>query len=72
MRLMRPSEGTRLKAFIVPRDPAGDPAALRAELQDFATQLPFHEQPRAYTIGPVLPRTAMGKLAEWPVGAAEA
>jgi 4-coumarate--CoA ligase (photoactive yellow protein activation family) len=67
VRLMRPDEGSRLKAFIVPR-PGADPDALRADLWSWAeARLGTPARPKAYTLGPGLPRNAMGKLADWPL-----
>ncbi len=68
VRLMRPEEGNRLKAFVVPA--AGAPASneLRAELHRFAmATLAPAERPGAYSFGPALPRTELGKLADWVV-----
>ena len=68
VRPMRPDEGTRLKAFVVPADPATDEDVLRAELRRFAAGvLSPAECPGAYSFGPVLPCNAMGKLADWIV-----
>lgn len=71
VRLMRPDEGRRLKAFVVPR--AGVPeegsqeaAALRTELGAWiAERLSVPERPAAYSFGPALPRQASGKLSDW-------
>ena len=69
VRLMAPTEGRRLKAFIVPRDPAAEVASLQAALESFALgELPAPERPRAYTFGAQLPRGPLGKLADWPLG----
>ena len=66
VRAMRPDEGNRLKAFVVPVNPAGDPGAFQAELRRFAAAtLSPAERPGAYTFGDALPRNAMGKLADW-------
>ncbi|MFN3792922.1 AMP-binding protein [Massilia sp.] len=71
VRLMRPDEGRRLKAFVLPRGsvpPEGslDAAALRAELSAWmAARLPAPERPAAYSFGPALPRQASGKLSDW-------
>lgn len=71
VRPMRPDEGRRLKAFVVPRAgvPIGDgaqAAALRAELGAWiAGRLSTPERPAAYSFGPALPRQASGKLADW-------
>lgn len=68
VRLMRPAEGARLKAYIVPRDPAADMAALQTRLTALAAdRLAVAERPRAYSFGPRLPATAMGKPADWPI-----
>ncbi|AMM18477.1 hypothetical protein AX768_29915 (plasmid) [Burkholderia sp. PAMC 28687] len=65
VRLMRPDEGVRLKAFIVPRDPCGV-AELRTSLElwlrDRLTSL---EIPKAITFGASLPKNAMGKCMDW-------
>ena len=68
VRLMIPSEGRRLKAFIVPKTAGGDIEALRKGLDAWsATRLSVPEQPRAYTIGTVLPTDPMGKMADWTI-----
>ena len=49
--------------FVVPRDSAVEPAALRSELMRLAEEtLPSHERPRDIRIVSELPRTATGKL----------
>ncbi len=66
VRLMRPDEGSRLKAFVVPSDPAADPEPLRAALAAWIdAQLPAAERPRALSFGAELPRNPMGKPADW-------
>jgi 4-coumarate--CoA ligase len=68
VRLMRAEEGDRLKAFIVPRDPSADPVALRRRIGAWInTALKPPERPRAIAIGAALPRSAMGKLADWDI-----
>ncbi len=66
VRLMRPEEGGRLKAFIVPRPDwqQGDDAmsSLRVWID---RELAAPERPRAIRIGFELPRTAAGKQADW-------
>ncbi|HYD99063.1 MAG TPA: 4-coumarate--CoA ligase [Alphaproteobacteria bacterium] len=70
VRLMRPEEGRRLKAFIVPRDPDADIAALDASLRAWIDgRLAVAERPRALSFGPALPRGAMGKAADWDIAA---
>jgi benzoate-CoA ligase family protein len=49
--------------FVVPRDPAGEPEALRADVRRFLEgALPPHQRPREIRIVSELPRTATGKL----------
>jgi benzoate-CoA ligase family protein len=49
--------------FVVPRDPAAEPEALRADLRRFLEGLlPPHQRPREIRIVSELPRTATGKL----------
>ncbi|MBO1321669.1 4-coumarate--CoA ligase [Acanthopleuribacter pedis] len=67
VRLMKPEEGTRLKAFIVPaedRDLNGLPARLHAWC---ARELRAPQRPTHFRLGPALPRTAMGKAADWSI-----
>ena len=69
VRLMRPDEGARLKAYVVAR-PGADVGALRAGLPDWAAQrLTTAERPVAWTFGPRLPRQASGKPADWIIDA---
>jgi len=68
VRLMRPEEGHRLKAFVVLQpDREADPGirdALRAHL---ARHLSHLEQPASITFGPALPKNEMGKAADWNI-----
>jgi benzoate-CoA ligase len=49
--------------FVVPRDPAAEPEALRADVRRFLEgALPPHQRPREIRIVSELPRTATGKL----------
>ncbi|WP_395704257.1 4-coumarate--CoA ligase [Aquabacterium sp.] len=67
VRLMAPEEGSRLKAFIVPK-PGADHDGLRAELWRWTeSRLSAPARPKAYTMGEQLPRGAMGKAADWPL-----
>lgn len=67
VRLMRPEEGTRLKAFIVPRAGA---AGLEGGLQEHIERhLAAAERPRALRFGAALPRSATGKLMDWDTDA---
>ena len=62
-------------AFVVPRDPAGAPEALAAELRGFAeARLAPHQRPRTIQVVSELPRTATGKLQRYRLreGAAHA
>jgi 4-coumarate--CoA ligase (photoactive yellow protein activation family) len=73
VRLMRPDEGARLKAFVVPALADADAGAgaaaleaLRAELLDWcAGRLSTPERPAAISFGERLPRQASGKPADW-------
>lgn len=66
VRLMRPEEGARLKAFVVPADSRRSAAELRSALQQWCRQrLKTVEQPRSFTFGARLPTQGMGKLADW-------
>ena len=69
VRLMRPEEGSRLKAFVVTH-PGVDEEALRARLAaQIEARLPPPERPRAFTFGPAIPLTPMGKPADWSISA---
>ena len=69
VRLMRPDEGERLKAYVVAREGI-DADALRAALPAWAAQrLTTAERPVAWTFGPRLPRQASGKPADWIIDA---
>ncbi len=66
VRLMRPDEGQRLKAFIVPRLGIGEPALFIEQLRSWIDlRLTAPERPRAIRLGERLPRTALGKLTDW-------
>lgn len=68
VRRMRPAEGERLKAFIVPIDPGADRQALADALTHFVDQtLDAPARPRAFTFGDQLPTAALGKAADWPL-----
>lgn len=67
VRLMAPEEGSRLKAFVVV-DPDCDPVALRSALWAWTeSRLTAPERPKAFSFGERLPRSPMGKLADWPL-----
>ncbi|HEX9022405.1 MAG TPA: AMP-binding protein, partial [Geobacteraceae bacterium] len=66
VRLMRPDEGDRLKAFVVPKDVSQSGPELDERLREhLAAGLSHLEMPRFITFGPALPRNAIGKLADW-------
>nr|WP_290428155.1 4-coumarate--CoA ligase [Ramlibacter cellulosilyticus] len=66
VRLMRPEEGTRLKAFIVPRSGTAHDDALLADLRTWIErELTPPERPKALRLGPRLPVGPTGKPAEW-------
>nr|WP_306455765.1 AMP-binding protein [Sphingomonas melonis] len=54
----------RLKAFVVPDDGI-DARALERSLQERAALMSAPERPVRYAYGAALPRTPMGKLADW-------
>lgn len=72
VRPMRPDEGRRLKAFVVPREPAAATAALAEEIMGWleARSSP-PEVPRSVRFGPALPRSEAGKPADWSAGVAD-
>lgn len=66
VRLMRPDEGTRLKAFIVTRPVAPPAPTLLADLQRWIDrELSTPERPKAIRFGAQLPVTPSGKAADW-------
>ena len=65
VRLMRPDEGQRLKAFVVPEAEV-DGAALRDALERWIrAALPAAERPTSLAFGPRLPANPMGKPSDW-------
>lgn len=66
VRLMRPDEGSRLKAFVVPSPEVSDTAAFLADLGRWIdAELAVHERPRGVRVGSSLPTAESGKLADW-------
>jgi long-chain acyl-CoA synthetase len=66
VRLMRPEEGARLKAFVVPSPDAPPPDDWReALIRWIDARLPPPQRPRALRFGPRLPLGAMAKPADW-------
>lgn len=65
VRLMRPHEGERLKAFVVPASPHD---GLLRELQAWIdARLPVPARPKAISVGDALPVTDAGKPADWSI-----
>jgi 4-coumarate--CoA ligase (photoactive yellow protein activation family) len=68
VRLMRPEEGARLKAFVTPRGTELPDAALARELKLWvARRLEPASRPKSYTFGQSLPTTPSGKLTDWNI-----
>mgnify|MGYP001627301989 CR=1 FL=1 len=68
VRLMRPDEGTRLKAFIVPKPRSDAGTNLLTDLTTWIDrELTAPERPKALRIGPSIPLSASSKLADWPL-----
>ncbi len=64
VRLMRPEEGERLKAFIVPNE--GYNESHLGIIRTYLSQkLTVHEMPRSFTFGDKLPVNEIGKAADW-------
>ena len=64
VRLMRPDEGKRLKAFIV-LNPGYHEQNLADIRDNLSKQLSSHELPRSFTFGESLPVNEMGKDSDW-------
>lgn len=70
VRLMRPDEGTRLKAYVVPKEHVADQSVMLAELRRWIdAQLAAPERPKAIRFGDRLPVSESGKAADWAIGA---
>lgn len=68
VRLMRPDEGTRLKAFVVPADASADRPALAALLDAWSREvLSAAERPVSLTLGESLPVGSNGKPRDWMI-----
>jgi len=65
VRLMRPDEGTRIKAFIVPTTKNWSAHTRRAFRAWLADNLTPAEMPKGLTFGDALPVNTMGKIADW-------
>ncbi len=65
VRLMRPEEGYQLKAFII-LERGYDENIMRKELRNYVKQnLKIEEQPARFDFGTDLPRSSIGKPADW-------
>jgi 4-coumarate--CoA ligase len=65
VRLMRPDEGNRLKAFVVPAEGV-DIRYLRSELKRFCrNRLSAPERPVKFTFGPAILKNNFGKELDW-------
>ncbi|MDO5536608.1 MAG: AMP-binding protein [Desulfovibrionaceae bacterium] len=64
VRPMRPEEGSRLKAFVVPAGGCGE-RAVRAAVRRAVRALLPEERPGSLTLGDRLPVSDMGKLRDW-------
>ena len=63
---MRRDEGSRLKAFVVPRAAHIDRDKLQTQLVAWTRErLDSPERPLAFSFGSQLPRQSNGKLADW-------
>lgn len=65
VRLMRPEEGRRLKAFIVPSDGWTEEQISHGLKAFFHEKLSAPERPSSLTFGPNLPKTVYGKDSDW-------
>jgi long-chain acyl-CoA synthetase len=66
VRLMRPDEGNRLKAYVVARPDVTDTNAFISELRAWIDrEVPTHERPKALRVGGGLPVSATGKPSDW-------
>src|SRR5450830_1690646 len=66
VRMMRPDEGRRLKAFLVPVNPSIPHAELVQQVRQWARRhLTTAELPASFTVGTSLPRASNGKLRDW-------
>ena len=69
VRLMRPDEGTRLKAYVVPAAAVADTALFVADLHRWIdAHLTVPERPKSIRVGLHLPITVSGKPADWGAG----
>ena len=60
--------GDRIKAFIVPANPAADHRSLHVALEEWIThRLPATHRPRALSFGTAIPKSALGKPIDWDI-----
>lgn len=64
VRLMRPNEGHRLKAYIV-ANIGMDIQTLRRRIDSLIRNFPVEERPGRIDFGPEIPKNAMGKPCDW-------
>jgi 4-coumarate--CoA ligase (photoactive yellow protein activation family) len=70
VRLMRPDEGSRLKAFVVPAAGVRDRDAFLADVERWIErELAVPERPRALRLGARLPTAESGKASDWSLDA---
>ena len=63
---LAPEQGGRLKALVVPRNPASDADGVRQELEGWiASHLSVPERPRSVVVAARLPIGALGKDGDW-------
>lgn len=68
VRLMRPDEGSRLKAYVVLKHNFSPTAQLVGEMREWlATRLPPPAVPKSFCFGDALPHTSSGKAADWKI-----
>jgi len=67
VRLMNAGEGDRLKAFVVPASRVAGEHLTRLLYTYCEAELRPAERPRHITLGDALPRSSMGKAADWPI-----
>ncbi|MDR2123628.1 MAG: AMP-binding protein [Desulfovibrio sp.] len=72
VRLMRQEEGSRLKAFVVPRRDTIAATRLMRELRRLTAGLEPAARPKSIRFGKRLPRTATGKAADWDINDGDA
>lgn len=65
VRPMRPEEGTRLKAFVVPAREEDIPELQHSLRRRLKKVLTAEECPSSFSFGASLPKNSMGKLSDW-------